>query len=177
LLALAAGTLLLLTYQWHHERWLVVLGTVAAAACLTIAIDRRSLLWDGICILGLSLAMFRCWNEPVWTVVYAAVGAFGLVQIFRKTRFRNQFRDAKHWPLTKGGFSGNYEDGGDRVIYYGYKVGDSHYSGFVVAGSTLIRGLKSRLDDLKGRPAFIRYKPDQPQISTLFKSDQLESTL
>jgi hypothetical protein len=84
LLALAAGTLLLLTYQWHHERWLVVLGTVAAAACLTIAIDRRSLLWDGICILGLSLAMFRCWNEPVWTVVYAAVGAFGLVQIFAK---------------------------------------------------------------------------------------------
>ncbi len=65
-------------------------------------------------------------------------------------------------------------DGADRIVHYGYQVGGSYYSGSVVAGSTLSNGLKDRLDVLKGRPAVIRYKPDQPEISTLFKSDQSE---
>jgi len=98
-------------------------------------------------------------------------------RICSKTTTSTQFRNTKHWPLTKGVFSGNYEDGGERVIYYGYKVGDSHYSGFVAAGSTISRDLKSRLDALKGKPALIRYKPDQPEISTLFQSDQIEAKL
>jgi hypothetical protein len=80
----------------------------------------------------------------------------------------------RQWPLTRGGFSGNYENGVEPVIYYGYEVRGSYYSGFV-PGSVLGIRFKSELDNLKGKPALIRYKADQPEISTLFKSDQIES--
>jgi len=76
--------------------------------------------------------------------------------------------------MTRGGFSGNYEDGGSRVVYCGYKVAGSYYSGFIVVGSTLKMKLKSQFDALKGKPAFVRYKPGQPEISTLLKPDQIE---
>ena len=158
---LALGIGLLYTNLWPHwPRPIRHLGPVM----LTVA---------------LVVNLYQSWmkKEIILGICWAAVILFGVVAYIRKLRSQRQFRDAKHWPLTKGGFSGNYEDGGERVIYYGYKVGDSHYSGFVAAGSTLSRDLKSRLDALKGKPALIRYKPDQPEISTLFQSDQLEAKL
>ena len=129
--------------------------------------------------VALVLDLYQSWmkKETFSGICWAAVILLGVVAYIRNQRLQRQFKDAKHWTLTKGGFSGNYEDGGDRVIYCGYQVAGSYYSGFVAAGSTLTTGLKSRLDALKGKPALIRYKPDQPEISTLFQSDQLEAKL
>ncbi len=111
--------------------------------------------------------------ETFWVIAGVAGVLFGGVVLIRKLRFQMLFRRAQDWPLTKGGFSGNYEDSGGRVIYYGYQVAGGYYSG-VVSGSMLKMRLKSQLDSLKGNPAFIRYKPDQPKISTLLGSDQIQ---
>ena len=138
----------------------------------------RFLLLPGwvIIFLGLMLDVRQSWarGEIFLGVCFGALILFGIVRLVRERRFQQQFQGAKLWPLTRGRCSGNYEDGSQRVVYYGYEVAGSYYSGSVVAGSTLELRLKSQLDALKGTPAFIRYKPDEPEISTLLKSDQIE---
>lgn len=161
----------------HHQRWLLIVATSIGALFLLLLMRFNRWLWYTLiiaCVAGASQSSWRR-GELLWAILYAVTVAFGLVQIFRAAQFSRQFAGARDWPLAKGGFSGSYVDGENRVIYYGYKVNDSHYSRSVVAGSSLKKGLKARLDALKGKPVFVRYKPDKPEISTLFSSDQTES--
>jgi len=170
-----AGLALLAFYQ-QHRPYLVQLLAVFLTASLVLAIRQNSWIWDGIIVVGLSIAVFQTWSEGKrpWAAVYLTTVLLALFNLFRKLRHLMPRQDVRQWPLTKGGFSGNYEDGGERVIYYGYEVGGSYYSGYVPGGSVLKLRLKSQLDPLKGKPAFIRYKPDQPEVSTVLKSDQPE---
>jgi len=182
-LAITTGFVLFLAVHFNSR----LLGFVATLLAMTAALATPNI-WPrwltlhrhwalALIMFALVLDLHQAWlkNDTFWEICGLATVLFGGVQYVRRFRVQRQFRDAEHWPVTKGGFSGNYEDGDSRVIYYGYQVNGSYYSGFVAAGSTLSKGLKSRLDALRGKPALIRYKPDQPEISTLFKSDQIES--
>ncbi len=128
-LTLVVGAVvLLLTYRGYHERRLLLGGVYLLTAAGVLAqlfwLMRYRLLWIA------SLTVAYAFMSPGWwakgemfsVVCGGAVVVFGVVQFFRGLRYKEQLKDARKWPLTKGGFSGNYEDGEGRVIYYGYQV-------------------------------------------------------
>jgi hypothetical protein len=174
--SISAGVFFALAYHWHLERWVIVLASLAAAICLALAIDRHSLAWHGLGILTLFLSSVRCWRhgDILWAIVSAGAAIFGLVQFFRRLQSSGQFEGAQEWPLTKGEWVRSYVQDDARVICYQYQANGSYYSGTQAAGSPFSSELASRLDALKGKPAFIRYKPEHPEISTILKSDQPE---
>jgi hypothetical protein len=172
---LLAAVLFARAYHWHFDRWVIVLATLAAATCLALAINQRSLIWHRLGILTLFLSMVRCWREGnrFWAIIAAGAVIFGLVQVFRRFQSSAQFEGAQQWPLTRGQWAHRYVRDDSRVIDYWYQANGGYYSGSFAAGSPFTRGLGARLDDLKGKPMMVRYKPEKPEISVVFRSDQV----
>ncbi len=128
--------------------------------------------------VALVVNLYQSWvkNEIIWGICWAAIILVGVVQFFRGLRYKEQLKGAQEWPLTKGTWGQNYKGGGNHLVYYDYQVNDGYYSGVFVAGSTLERGLSSRLDGIRGKRVLVRYRPEMPEISTIFTSDQVRSS-
>jgi hypothetical protein len=169
--ALAIAIMLLFAFTLWRNVLLVQLASILLALSLVLAINRRSWLWYGIVLFGLSTGAYQAWThqERFWASLYGITVAYGLIQLFRRM---HSLRGIRQWPLTKGGFAGYYGLGGERVVQYTYEIGGSYYSGSIPA--SLLQISKSQLDVLKGRAAFIRHKPEKPEISVILRTDQAE---
>ena len=172
LFALVLAAILLLAFALWRVVWLVELASFLIALSLAIGIGRRSWLWYGIVLFGLSTSAYQAWSktERFWASLYVVTIAYGLTQIFRRIYLARQVQQR---PLTKGEFTGHYGVGSQRVVYYSYEVEGGYYSG-CTSSSSLQLPVKSDLDVLKGRPAFVRYRPNRPEISVILWTDQAE---
>ena len=179
LLALVAGAAVLLfaSHEYHNAvllRLAIYLITAIGVLAQLFWLIRQRLLWIGWVTLWLAFLSLQGWSrgEKFSAACCAAVAVFGVVQFFRELKSRGQFKNAQKWPLAKGTWGRNYEAGGQRLLCYIYQVSESYYSGKFVAGSTFTLGIKSRLDELQGKPIMVRYKLEKPEISTVFRADQ-----
>ena len=123
----------------------VLASPTAAATCLALAINQRSLMWHGLGILTLFLSMVRWWREGdrFWAIIAVGVVIFGLVQVFRRFQSSAQFEGAQQWPLTRGQWAHSYVRDDARVIDYWHQVNGGYYSGSFAAGSPFTQGAGS----------------------------------
>ena len=181
-LALLAATLLFV-YRQNHQRIFLIASLYLVTAAGTVALlfwvfwPRRSRQFRIFgAILAFAYLSVRWWvkGDHFWSLVACLSVAMGIAQYFRERRRLSLFKDCRSWPLAQGKWGQHYISNDSRVICYEYDVNGTYYSGIHNAGSMLAVGLKSSLDDLRDKPLLVRYKREEPELSTVLKSDQLQ---
>src|SRR3954466_14063459 len=84
--ALAIAIMLLFAFTLWRNVLLVQLASILLALSLVLAINRRSWLWYGIVLFGLSTGAYQAWThqERFWASLYGITVAYGLIQLFRR---------------------------------------------------------------------------------------------
>jgi hypothetical protein len=85
--------------------------------------------------------------------------------IFHSENRRVDLARSSSWPLVTGRVSKTYAAGERWETYYSYQVNGAYFSGS-------FRSLRFPVE-LQGKNVLVRYKPDQPEVSLFFDSDQI----
>ena len=87
---------------------------------------------------------------------------------------------ARSWPLCQGRiesglvlqYSANYFNYYSAQLAYSYSVNGEYYSGFHSKFFFRKSSAQCFVDELKGKPTFVRHKPNNAEISTILREDQ-----
>ena len=116
--------------------------------------------------------------DDIFGALLLVVAAFAMVRALPWKTFRTL--NARSWPLSQGRvelgtvieYRTRYFSYYSGQLAYSYAVNGEYYSGFHDKYFFRERSAQRYVDELKGKPAFVRHKANKTEVSTVLREDQ-----